>query len=57
MQMLHFILGVRESTPTDVILAESSLVVTYDVWLLRAARFWKDLASKPLGNLHKQMAA
>ena len=37
----------RGYTPIDVILAELGLMALTDVWLLQAAHFWNNLASKP----------
>ena len=54
--MLKEITGVRGSTSTDILLAELGLKSLHHVWLLRAAKFWNNLAGKPSGNLYRCIA-
>ena len=56
LQMLKDITGVRGSTSTDILLAELGLKSPDHVWLLRAAKFWNNLAGKPSGNLYRCIA-
>ena len=56
LQMLKEITGVRGSTSTDILLAELGLKSLHHVWLLRAAKFWNNLAGKPSGNLFRCIA-
>ena len=56
LQMLKEITGVRGSTSTDILLAELGPKPLHHVWLLRAAKFWNNLAGKPLGNLYRCIA-
>ena len=56
LQMLKEITGVRGSTSTDILLAELGLKSPDHVWLLRAAKFWNNLAGKPSGNLYRCIA-
>ena len=56
LQMLKEITGVRGSTPTDILLAELGLKSLQHVWLLRAAKFWNSLVSKPNGTFYKIIA-
>ncbi len=56
LQMLKEITGVRGSTSTDILLAELGLKSLHHVWLLRAAKFWNNLAGKPSGNLYRCIA-
>ena len=56
LQMLKEITGVRGSTSTDILLAELGLKPLHHVWLLRAAKFWNNLAGKPAGNVYRCIA-
>ena len=56
LQMLKEITGVRGSTSTDILLAELGLKSLHHVWLLRAAKFWNNLAGKLSGNLYRCIA-
>ena len=56
LQMLKEITGVRGSTSTDILLAELGLKPLQHVWLLRAAKFWNNLAGKPAGNIYNLTA-
>ena len=44
------------STSTDILLAELGLKSLQRVWLLRAAKFWNSLSSKPNGTFYKVIA-
>ena len=54
--MLKEITGVRGSTSIDILLAELGLKSLQHVWLLRAAKFWNNLAGKPNGTFYKVIA-
>ena len=54
--MLKEVTSVRGSTPTDILLVELGLKSLQHVWLLRAAKFWNSLASKPNGTFYKSIA-
>ena len=56
LQLLKEITGVRGSTSTDILLAELGLKSPQHVWLLRAAKFWNNLAGKPHGNIYSTIA-
>ena len=56
LQILREITGVRTSTPTAILLAELGLQALSDEWLLRAAKFWNNLAALPPDNIHRCMA-
>ena len=56
LQILREITGVRTSTPTAILLAELGLQALSDEWLLRAAKFWNNLAALPPENVHRCMA-
>ena len=56
LQILREITGVRTSTPTAILLAELGLQALSDEWLLRAAKFWNNLAALPSDNIHRCMA-
>ena len=56
LQLLKEITGVRGSTSTDILLAELGLKSPQHVWLLRAAKFWNNLAGKPFGNIYNTIA-
>ena len=56
LQLLKEITGVRGSTSTDILLAELGLRSLQHVWLLRAAKFWNNLAGKPHGTLYSSIA-
>ena len=56
LQILREITGVRTSTPTAILLAELGLQALSDEWLLRAAKFWNNLAALPLDNIYRCMA-
>ena len=50
------IVGVRSSSPTDILLAELGLKPLQHVWLSRAAKFWNNLACKPPGSICNTIA-
>ena len=54
--MLKEIVGVRSSSPTDILLAELGLKPLQHVWLLRADKFWNNLACKPPGSIYTTIA-
>ena len=56
LQLLKEITGVRGSTSTDILLAELGLKSLQHVWLLRAAKFWNNLAGKPHDNIYSTIA-
>ena len=56
LHILREITGVRTSTPTAILLAELGLLALSDEWLLRAAKFWNNLAALPSDNIYKCMA-
>ena len=56
LQLLKEITGVRGSTSTDILLAELGLKSPQHVWLLRAAKFWNNLAGKPHGSIYGTIA-
>ena len=56
LQILREITGVRTSTPTAILQAELGLQALSDEWLLRAAKFWNNLAALPLDNIYRCMA-
>ena len=56
LQILREITGVRTSTPTALLPAELGLQALSDEWLLRAAKFWNNLAALHPGNVHHCMA-
>ena len=56
LQLLKEITGVRATTSTDILLAELGLKSPQHVWLLRAAKFWNNLAGKPHGNIYSTIA-
>jgi hypothetical protein len=56
LQMLKEMAGVRTSTPTDILLEELGLQPLQHTWLLRAAKFWNNLACKPMGSIYKVIA-
>ena len=55
-QLLKEVTGVRANTSTDILLAELGLKSLQHVWLLRAAKFWNNLADKPHGNTYRNIA-
>ena len=56
LQLLKEITGARSSTSTDILLAELGLKSLQHVWLLRAAKFWNNLAGKPCGSIYSTIA-
>ena len=45
LQHLKKLVGLRQWVPAPILLAELQQSSMPDIWLLRAARFWKDLAT------------
>ena len=56
LQMLKEIVCVKSSSPTDILLAKLGLKPLQHVWLLRAAKFWNNLACKPPGSIYNTIA-
>lgn len=56
LQMLRRICGVRSTVSTDILLHELSAQPLSSSWLLRAARFWNNLANLPRMSLHHKLA-
>ena len=56
LQVLREITRVRTSTPTAILLAELGIKALSDDWLLRAAKFWNNLAARPTQNIYRCMA-
>ena len=52
LQMLKEIADSKGSNSTDILLLELGLKPLHHVSLLRAAKFWNNLAGKPPGNLY-----
>ena len=56
LQMLKNICGARFTVPTAILLHELSAQPLSSSWLLRAARFWNNLASLPPASLYRRLA-
>ena len=56
LQILREITGGRTSTPTALLLAEVGIKALSDEWLLRAAKFWNNLAARPTQDIFCCMA-
>ena len=57
LQILREITRVRTSTPTAISLAELGLKALSDEWLLRAAKFWNNLAAQHHHSMYRRMAS
>ena len=56
LQMVKQIFGVRQCTPTPILLAEFGMNTLPDQWLLCAAGFWNALASLATANVFRHIA-
>jgi hypothetical protein len=56
LQMLRSVCGTRSTVSTDILLHELSAQPLSSSWLLRAARFWNNLATLPCTSLHHKLA-
>ena len=56
LQILKEITGIRGSTSTDILQADLGLKSLQHVWLLRAAKFWSNLAGRLAGTIYKDIA-